>query len=66
MPVIFINGVPISNSGRYGLDSYESPQRHIRDCADIQDVEYEEIEPAKPQKNRKNDNRLSKESMDEA
>lgn len=61
MPVIFINGVSIANAGRYGLDSYYSPQQHLRDIADVQDVEYEEVESTKP-KTRKNE--ITRTSMD--
>lgn len=61
MPVIFINGVGIANAGRYGLDSYYSPQQHLRDIADVQDVEYEEVESTKT-KTRKNE--ITRSDMD--
>lgn len=61
MPVILINGVSIANAGRYGLDSYYSPQQHLRDIADVQDVEYEEVESTKS-KTRKNE--ITRTSMD--
>lgn len=45
MPLIFINGIPVSNGRRMGyIDSYFTPQSpRYRDVAEAQDVEYEEI-----------------------
>lgn len=48
MPVIFINGVPIANAFRDGIDSYFPPQQHFRDFVDAQDVEFEEVESTNP------------------
>lgn len=44
MSVIFINGIPVANTGYGYLDSYYGPQsRHLRDLTEAEDVEYEEI-----------------------
>lgn len=43
MSVVYINGIPVANTGFGYIDSYYSPQRHFRDMADAQDVEYEEV-----------------------
>lgn len=43
MPVIYINGIPISATDYGSLDRYFSPQARISRERDIEDVEYEDV-----------------------
>lgn len=54
MPVIYINGIPISGTDYGSLDRYFSPQVGKSRERDIEDVEYEDLTETENNNERKN------------